>query len=246
LIRLSYFSRHAEILIQRTRLETTFAEGIEPSESRAMKLLNRRSLDLDGAAALMLRHYRPRRRDAWTAAYSAALLLMTDEEFSDFSILDAVFSRTANRLAARMMDAAKAAAVDEPDVADEMAILGSGIIMGAVEVLSKYRHEVGYQPADAPAWKTRHMLQLPPSAGIQDEGGAYMAADFSPLERRVLEQFFAKRFPPIGAQYSLSAVAADVFSRYGDPDSEGHMLLAVKAAERIFDHALSQIEPARR
>jgi hypothetical protein len=244
----SFFSRHAEVMIQRTRLECATAEGIEPDAKRGLALLNRRDMGQDDAFDLMLHHSRRNDVRAWTAAYSAFVLMLGEEEFSDFSILDAVFSRTANRLVDRLIDSAKKAAADPGDVSEEMSAFGAAMIGKTVDVLADFRESVGYEPpasATSAAWETRHRLQLGPSSGVQDERDAYLSADLTSLERRVIERIYAKRFPHLGCIHAIAAISSDVYSRYGR-GSEQDMERAVRSAEEVFRFTLSLIEPPRR
>lgn len=249
MIQLSGMNLAREAMRQLVAMEMSTAQDIAPDQGRAIRLLGRKYLDVDEAVGLMTKAFRKQKRQPWIDAYSSLLLVMTDDEYGEFSILNAVFSRIVDRLADRMLTSAIHGAVDaEGDVSDEMSLIGAAVIETAGACLEQYRSRVGYRSSSAigrSTWNTRHRLMLSPRAGIAEEHGAYLAADFSALERRVLEGWLAKRFPPLGLLYTFSSVASDLFDRYGRAESEDQMILAIESAEKIFDYALSEIDPSR-
>jgi len=234
-----------ETLRLRAMAEVQQGRPLEFDKRRVMRFLSRHVIDAMEAIEIMRSALRKKKSQRFGDAYGAFLLVADGATYNDHLLLDSLYGRLTVRLSDRMLATARRTAIDD-DLPDEAAVI-AGAVAVAVRIgagVGRFRKAIRYRASDdfgAPPWSSPHGLRLPASSGTWEERDAYQGASFTALERRVLERFFAKRFPPIGAIYTLSVLASDIAGRYACA-TEQQLDTAITTAEQIFDDVLREIE----
>ncbi|MDR3621559.1 MAG: hypothetical protein P4L85_19565 [Paludisphaera borealis] len=238
-----------EVLRQQVTLEFLARTTLKPDAKRSMKLLGERDdLDVNGVIELMREAFDNRRPRPWSDAFGVLLSVMSGDQHAEFILLNATFTRLADRLADRIRDQARRDAGSPDKIQGETIHIAVGLIETTGAFLEQFRSRA--QPktslaADvASPWTSRHTLVLTSGAGPDEEQRAYAGADLTPLERAALDRHFAAKLPPMGMLYTFAAVAADMFGRYGC-STRAEMEQAIESAEDVFDHALWGVDATR-